>query len=101
MARTAKIQSNEKRKRLAAKHATKRAELRKVMKDQNASEEEKAVAQMKLQKLPRNSARERVRNRCEVTGRPRAFLRSFRLSRIAFRELSLKGMIPGVTKSSW
>ena len=101
MARIAKIQSNEKRKRLSKKYSARRAELRKVMKDQNASEEEKATAQMRLQKLPRNSAKERVRNRCEVTGRPRAFLRTFRLSRIAFRELALQGMIPGVTKSSW
>ncbi|MDD0854495.1 30S ribosomal protein S14 [Halobacteriovorax sp. GB3] len=101
MARKAKLASNEKRAKLAEKYAAKRAELRNKIKDVNLSEEERFEAMMKLQTLPRNSAKIRVRNRCVLTGRPRGNYRKFGLSRIAFRELALRGMIPGVTKSSW
>ncbi len=101
MARLAKIVSNEKKKKLAAKHRVLRQELRKKVRNEKLSEEERFEAQMKLQRLPKNSSDVRVRNRCELTGRSRGFYRTFRLSRIAFRELALKGMIPGVTKSSW
>lgn len=101
MARLAKKVSNEKRKKLAEKYGKKRKELKAKVLDMNLSEDERFEAQMQLQKLPRNSSPVRVRNRCELTGRPRAYLRTFKLSRLAFRELALKGMIPGVTKSSW
>ena len=101
MARKAKIQSNLKRKKLAEKYAPIRAELRAKIKDENLGDDERLEAMIKLQSLPNNSAACRVRNRCELTGRPRAFYRKFKLSRIAFRELALRGMIPGVTKSSW
>lgn len=101
MARKAKIESNKKRIALSAKYGALRKELREKVKNENLSEEERFEAMIRLQKLPRNSAEIRVRNRCELTGRPRAVYRKFKLSRIAFRELALRGMIPGVTKSSW
>ncbi|EPZ52268.1 30S ribosomal protein S14 [Halobacteriovorax sp. HFRX-2_2] len=101
MARKAKIESNKKRAKLAEKYGTLRKELKAAIINENLSDEERFEAMIKLQKLPRNSAAIRVRNRCELTGRPRAFYRKFRLSRIQFRELALRGMIPGVTKSSW
>lgn len=101
MARKAKIESNKKRQKLSAKYGALRAELRAACKNEKLSEEERFEAMIKLQQLPRNSAEIRVRKRCELTGRPRAVYRKFKLSRIAFRELALRGMIPGVTKSSW
>lgn len=101
MARKAKIVSNKRRVKLAEKYGALRKELRSRIIDEKLSEEERFEAMIKLQRLPRNSAAVRVRNRCELTGRPRAFYRKFRLSRIQFRELALRGMIPGVTKSSW
>lgn len=101
MARLAKIISNERRSKLADKYYGRRQELKKIIVDPNADPEKKGEAMRKLQKISRNSSKVRVRNRCELTGRPRAFLRKFRLSRIQFRELALRGMIPGVTKSSW
>lgn len=101
MAKTSKIIKNEKRKKLVAKYAARRAELIKVMKDANASMDDKIEAQKALAKMPRDASATRIRNRCALTGRPRAYLRRFGLSRIAFRELALQGQIPGVTKSSW
>ena len=101
MARLASVVKNERRKKLAEKHRALRVELRKKVRDLNLSDEERFEAQLKLQRLPRNSSDVRVRNRCVLTGRSRGCLRSFKLSRIMFRELALKGMIPGVTKSSW
>ena len=101
MARRAKVVSNERRKKLSRRYAKKRSELTKASKNMNLSDEERMDALLKLQSIPRNASPVRVRNRCELTGRSRAFLRKFRLSRIAFRELALKGMIPGITKSSW
>jgi len=101
MARKAKIQSNLKRKKLAEKFGPLRAELRNKVKNETLGDEERLEAMIKLQSLPKNSSACRVRNRCEITGRPRSFYRKFKLSRIKFRELALKGMIPGVTKSSW
>ena len=102
MARLSKVVANEKKKaKLVAKYRGRRAELRKKSKDMTLSDEERAEARYKLSKLPRNSAEVRHRNRCGLTGRPRAYYRKFNLSRIAFRELALEGMIPGVTKSSW
>lgn len=101
MARKAKVESNKRRAKLAAKYAPLRAELSKTIKDVNASDEQKFEAMMKLQKLPRNSSKIRVRNLCNLTGRSRAYYRKFGLSRVALRELGLKGLIPGLTKSSW
>lgn len=101
MARKAKIVNNEMKKKLSAKYAPLRAELKKIIIDANSTDEQVAEATIKLQKLPTNSSKIRVRNRCELTGRPRGNYRAFGLSRIKFRELALAGMIPGVTKSSW
>lgn len=101
MAKKSSIARNKKRERLVAKHAVKRAELKATLANPDASDEDFWNAQRKLAKLPRNSAPIRVRNRCSITGRPRAFIRRFGLSRITFRELALNGKIPGVTKSSW
>jgi small subunit ribosomal protein S14 len=101
MAKVSAIQRNNKRKRLVEKFAAKRAELKAILADTGTSDEDFYKAQAKLSKLPRNSSPIRVRNRCSVTGRPRAFNRKFGLSRITFRELASSGKIPGVTKSSW
>ena len=101
MAKKGKIEKNAKRARLIAFYAEKRAELSKIMKDPEATPDEKRVAQAALQRLPRDSSKVRYRNRCQMTGRPRAFIRKFGISRIAFREMSLEGIIPGVKKSSW
>ncbi len=101
MAKKGKIESNEKRKRLVKKYARKRAELLAIARDRSRPIEERFEAQMKLAKLPRNSAPVRVRNRCDLTGRPRGYYRKFRLSRIALRELANRGLLPGVTKASW
>ena len=101
MAKLSKIVANEKKKKLVEKFYKRRQELKKVIVDPETSPEEKGEAMRALQRLPKNSSPIRVRNRCELTGRPRAYLRKFRLSRIQFREMALRGMIPGVTKSSW
>ncbi|MCC5789866.1 MAG: 30S ribosomal protein S14 [Opitutales bacterium] len=101
MANKASIQRNLKRIRLAEKYAAKRAELKAILANDETTDEEFFEAQRKLAKLPRNSAPTRIRNRCLVTGRPRAYMRRFRLSRLTFRELALSGKIPGVTKSSF
>jgi len=101
MAIKAKIESNKKRERLAAKYGPLRKKLTDTIKSQTASEEDKFEAMIKLQSLPNNSAKIRVRSRCALTGRPRGVYKKFKLSRLQFRELALKGMIPGVTKSSW
>jgi len=101
MATKSKINHNNKRIKMVEQYRALRAELRAKVKNTKLSGEEREAAQKKLAKLPRNSAEVRVRNRCEMTGRPRAYLRKFKLCRIKFRELALKGEIPGVTKSSW
>lgn len=101
MAKKSSIQRNLKRKRLVEKYAAKRGELKAILSDPNASDEDFYRAQEKLSKLPRNSSPIRVRNRCMVTGRPRAYVGKFGLSRLTFRELASQGKIPGVTKSSW
>ncbi|RME69786.1 MAG: 30S ribosomal protein S14 [Verrucomicrobia bacterium] len=101
MAKVSSIQKNERRKKLVAKYAAKRAELKAILANPETTDEEFFEAQRKLAKLPRNSAKERVRNRCSITGRPRAYLGRFGVSRLTFRELALEGKIPGVTKSSW
>ena len=101
MASKAKVASDKRRRKLAEKYAEIRAELKKVIRDPDVSDEEKWDAQCALQSLPRNSSKIRSRNRCAVTGRPRGYYRKFGLSRIALRELGLRGEVPGLTKSSW
>ena len=101
MPKTSAIERNKKRIKLAAKHAAKRAELKATLANPAATDDEFYAAQKKLQKLPRNSSPVRIRNRCSMSGRPRAYIRKFGVSRITFRELALAGTIPGVVKSSW
>jgi small subunit ribosomal protein S14 len=101
MAKKSMIERNKKRERLVQKFAAKRAELKRVMVDPNTSDEEFYAAQRKLTKLPRNSSKIRLRNRCSISGRSRAYIRKFGLSRMSFRELASQGKLPGVTKSSW
>jgi small subunit ribosomal protein S14 len=101
MAKKSVIQRALKRERLVKKYASKRPELKSVLADPNVSEEAFYAAQRKLSKLPRSSSKVRQKNRCSISGRPRAFIRKFGLSRITFRELALNGQIPGVTKASW
>lgn len=101
MAKKSSIARNKKRERLVAKYAEKRAALKATMSDPDVSDEEFYAARDKLTKLPRNSSPVRIKNRCNVTGRPRAYIRRYGLSRLTFRELALQGKIPGVTKSSW
>lgn len=101
MAKQSVIQRQLKRERLVAKHAARRAELKKVLADPKTGEEAFYAAQRKLAKLPRNGSKVRLKNRCAISGRPRAYIRKFGLSRITFRELALSGQIPGVTKASW
>jgi small subunit ribosomal protein S14 len=101
MAKTGSIERNEKRKRLVSKFAARRAKLKAIALDEALPLEERFAARIKLAQLPRNSAPSRVRNRCEVTGRPRAYYRKLKMSRIALRELASRGQIPGMVKSSW
>jgi small subunit ribosomal protein S14 len=101
MAKTSSIQKNLKRIKLSKKFHKKRQELKKIINNKKLPLEERFEAQLKLSKLPRNSARTRIRNRCEITGRPHGYYRKLRVSRIALRELALSGKIPGMTKSSW
>lgn len=101
MAKISKVVKNEQRKKTVAKFSTRRAELKTVINNPKSSIEEVDAAIVKLQKMPRNASPIRVRNRCSQTGRPRGFLRKFGISRIALRDLALKGQIPGVVKSSW
>jgi small subunit ribosomal protein S14 len=101
MAKKSSINKNERRRKMAKGAAPKRARLKEIAYDREATPEERFEAQLKLADMPRNSSRVRVRNRCEMTGRPRAFYRKFKLSRIALRELASTGQIPGVVKASW
>jgi small subunit ribosomal protein S14 len=101
MAKTSMIERNKKRQSLAKKYASRRARLKARAEDQSLPAEERFQARLKLAELPRNSAVNRVRNRCEVSGRPRGYYRKLRMSRIALRELSSNGLVPGMVKSSW
>ena len=101
MAKKSAVNRNEAVKALVAKYAAKRAALKATATDESLPLEERFDARLKLAALPRNSAASRIRNRCEVTGRPRAFYRKLKMSRIALRELGNLGQIPGLTKSSW
>ena len=101
MAKTSSVERNEKRRRMAKKFTSKRTRLKAIATDESLPLEERFEARLKLAALPRNSAPSRVRNRCEVTGRPRAYYRTLKMSRIALRELASRGQIPGMVKSSW
>lgn len=101
MAKTGMIERNKKRRRLAARDAEKRAALKQIANDQLRPMEERFEARLKLAALPRNGSPVRVRNRCEVTGRPRSYYRKLQMSRVALRELGSQGLIPGLVKSSW
>jgi small subunit ribosomal protein S14 len=101
MAKTGMIERNDKRRRLVARDAQKRADLKEIANNKELPMEERFAARLKLAQLPRNGSATRIRNRCEVTGRPRAFYRKLRMSRIALRDLGNKGLIPGLVKSSW
>ena len=101
MAKKGSIERNDKRKRMVAKYAARRAALAFIAKNSALSNEERFKARLKLAALPRNSAANRVRNRCGVTGRPRGYYRKLNMSRIALRELASQGLIPGMIKSSW
>ena len=101
MAKKSKVAKNQKRMKLVAKYAEARRGLVKVLKDPNASFEEKYEAQRAISKMPRDASATRVKNRCVMTGRPRGYYRKFGLSRIMLREEALKGNVPGVIKASW
>jgi len=101
MAKKSAIEKNNRRMRLAKQFAAKRAKLKAAAVDQNLGDQERFAARLKLAELPRNSSPNRVRNRCEVTGRPRAFYRKLRMSRIALRSMGNEGKVPGMVKSSW
>ena len=101
MAKKSAVNRNEMVRRLVKTKAAKRNALKAIANDENLSLEERFEARLKLAAMPRNSSPTRIRNRCEVTGRPRGFYRKHRLSRIALRELGSKGLIPGLLKSSW
>ena len=101
MAKKSAVNRNEAVKALVAKYAAKRDALKAIANDESLPLEERFDARLKLAALPRNSAPTRIRNRCEVTGRPRAYYRKLKMSRVALRELGNQGMIPGLVKSSW
>ncbi|AVX04398.1 30S ribosomal protein S14 [Maritalea myrionectae] len=101
MAKKSAVENNEKKRRLVDKYSAKRADLKAIVDDRSLPIEERFAATLKLAELPRNSAAVRVRNRCEVTGRPRGYYRKLKMSRISLRELGNEGKIPGLVKSSW
>jgi len=101
MAKLALINREAKRRKTVAKYATKRAELNALVNDPKLADEDRAAAREKLQKLPRDSSPVRLRNRCQLTGRPRGVFRKFGLARNKLREIAMRGEIPGLTKASW
>ncbi len=101
MAKTSSVEKNNRRRKLTDRYAAKRKVLKDLIMDQSKPLEERFRAQLKLAKLPRNSAKIRIRNRCEITGRPRSVYRKLGMSRIALRQLGNSGAIPGLVKSSW
>jgi len=101
MAKLSSINKNERRKKLVKRYAGQYARLKAIANDESKDDTERLIARLKLAEIPRNGNPTRVRNRCQITGRSRAYYRKFRLSRIMLRELANKGLIPGVTKSSW
>jgi len=101
MAKKSAVEKNKTRAKLVKRYAARRAALKEMAKDDSLSDQERFAARLKLAKLPRNSAPSRLRNRCEVTGRPRGYYRKLKMSRIALREMGNDGKIPGMVKSSW
>jgi small subunit ribosomal protein S14 len=101
MAKKSSIEKQKKRERLVKLKWEKRKKLKKIILDMTKSDEERVDAITKLNKMPKNSSKVRLRNRCQITGRSRGYLRKFKMSRLCFREMSLKGLIPGITKASW
>ena len=101
MAKKSATEKNKRRRKLVDQYADKRAQLKAIAKQQDLPLEERFAATLKLAEMPRNSSKTRIRNRCEVSGRPRGFYRKLKMSRVALRELGSKGLIPGLTKSSW
>ena len=101
MAKKSSIEKNRRRRRMVAQYAERRAELKRLARDETMPIEERFQARLKLAELPRNSSPVRIRNRCEVSGRPRGYYRKLGMSRIALRELGSSGLIPGLVKSSW
>jgi small subunit ribosomal protein S14 len=101
MAKTSAVEKNKRRRALVAQQANKRAKLKAIIQSRDLPIEDRFKATLKLAEMPRNGSKVRIRNRCEVTGRPRAFYRKLKMSRIALRELGNFGKIPGIVKSSW
>ena len=101
MAKKSAVENNKKKQRMVKQFAGRRDRLKKIARDDSLTMEERFEAQLKLAALPRNSSATRIRNRCEVTGRPRAYYRKLKMSRVALRELGSKGLVPGLVKSSW
>ena len=101
MAKTSVVERDKKRRKLANRFKAKREALKAIASDRSLPSEERFAARLKLAELPRNASPVRVRNRCELTGRPRGIYRKFKLSRIALRDLAARGQIPGMVKSSW
>jgi small subunit ribosomal protein S14 len=101
MEKTSSINRNEKRRKMSKTMGNKRAKLKAIVMKKDTPMEERFTAALKLAEMPRNSAKVRIRNRCELTGRPRGFYRKLKLSRIALREMANSGLIPGMVKSSW
>ena len=101
MAKLSSINKNERRKKLVQKYASKYEKLKAIANDESKDETERLIARLKMAELPRNGNPTRIRNRCDVTGRPRAYYRKLKMSRIALRELGNRGQIPRLTKSSW
>ena len=101
MAKKSAIEKNNRRRKLSKKYSGRRARLRAIARDKTKPMEDRFAATLKLAELPRNSSATRVRNRCEITGRPRGFYRKLKVSRIALRDLGARGLIPGLVKSSW
>jgi small subunit ribosomal protein S14 len=101
MAKTSTVERNKNRTKLSKSLGNKRAKLKAIIMDKNTGDEERFAAVLKLAQVPRNSAKNRIRNRCELTGRPRAVYRKFKMARNKLRELASKGQIPGMVKSSW
>lgn len=101
MAKTSSIEKNRRREALSKQYKAKRDRLKAIVADRDAEQEDRFAAALKLAELPRNSSPTRIRSRCELTGRPRAVYRKFKLSRIALRDLASAGQIPGMVKSSW
>jgi small subunit ribosomal protein S14 len=101
MAKKSSIEKNSRRRRLSKKYSGRRSRLKAVARDKSKPMEERFAATLKLAELPRNSSPTRIRNRCELSGRPRGFYRKLKLSRIALRDLGSRGLIPGLVKSSW